>query len=102
MPKYAQHFLINADAAERIVDALDLSPKDAVLEIGPGKGALTKRLLEGAGRVTVVEIDEAMVEAIRRKFKDSAQLVIMHTDVLDLDLDSIQLNPPRPWKIVGN
>ena len=54
-----QNFLVDGRVLARVVDAAELSPSDQVLEIGPGRGALTDRLAESAGRVIAVELDDA-------------------------------------------
>ena len=101
--KYGQHFLINRHAAERIVDSLRLMPEETVLEIGPGRGALTSLLLEKAGRVVAVEIDPEMVDLLRGKFGQRSNLVLMAVDILAFDLDAVDaLAPGAPFKIVGN
>ena len=58
--KLGQHFLIDPAILDRIVDALDPLPTDIVLEIGPGKGTLTRRLAGRVGLVVAVEKDEGL------------------------------------------
>lgn len=102
--KYGQHFLTNRHAADRIVEALSLSSTQAVLEIGPGKGALTGRLIEKAARVVVVEVDEEMVQDLRSRWGSRPNLTIVHGDILSFDLDSAaaELSPASPFRVVGN
>lgn len=101
--KYAQHFLINRHAAERIVNSLAISPEDAVLEIGPGKGALTAYLLR-AQTVAVVEIDSEMVELLKNRFGSNSKIHIFHADVLDFDFKQLpKLTGNKSiFKVVGN
>jgi 16S rRNA (adenine1518-N6/adenine1519-N6)-dimethyltransferase len=100
--KYAQHFLTNRHAAERIVAALNLTPEDAVLEIGPGKGALTAFLLP-AKLVAVVEVDAEMVALLQSRFGSNPKIKIFHSDILEFDFDALKsLNGGRPFKVVGN
>lgn len=96
--KYAQHFLINAHAAERIVDALQLTDKDTVLEIGPGKGALTTLLLAKAKKVVAIEVDAEMTETLRKKFSARANFEVLNIDILDFDLARLS----GVEKIIGN
>ena len=56
-PKWSQNFLVDAHIANRCVDSLELEPADPVLEIGPGRGVLTRILAERTGDITAVEID---------------------------------------------
>ena len=63
MRRYGQHFLVCQEVRDSIVDAAAPGPRDLVLEIGPGKGALTAKLAERAGMVVAVGIDGHVVEA---------------------------------------
>ena len=85
-PKLGQHFLIRGSVLERIAAAACPEPQDLVVEIGPGRGALTGKLLERAARVVAVEIDGALVEHLRRKFAGEPRLEVVHADVLATDL----------------
>lgn len=96
-----QHFLHSQGALEKIVNAADLSPSDVVLEIGPGKGVLTERLLEKAGKVIAVEKDDGLYELLQEKFKDEIKankLVLIHDDILEFDLESLN----QKYKLVAN
>lgn len=74
-------------------------PADEVLEIGPGKGALTPLLLT-ARRLVAVEVDDRMVEILRRRYSNKPNLEIVHEDFLAFDLN--RLASPTPFKVVGN
>ncbi len=80
--RYGQHFLIDGNLMGRLVTAAAIRPDDVVLEVGPGTGALTERLLETAGQVVAVEIDRGLHAICRERFADSRQLTLIHTDVL--------------------
>jgi len=84
--KLGQHFLTNASILERIAVAVCPAGEDLVIEIGPGRGALTEKLLRRAARVVAIEIDAALVEQLRTRFADEPRLEIVHADVLDIDL----------------
>jgi 16S rRNA (adenine1518-N6/adenine1519-N6)-dimethyltransferase len=79
-----QHFLIDRRAARRIVGALDPRPGEAVLEIGPGRGALTGDLIRAAGRIAAVEFDPTLAARLRAEF-DTQHLLLFEQDVLTLD-----------------
>lgn len=79
---FGQSFLTYEPAADRIVEALELSPNDEVIEIGPGKGALTSRLVERCRKVVAVEVDERLVEHLRSEFSGQANLTVVHQDIL--------------------
>jgi 16S rRNA (adenine1518-N6/adenine1519-N6)-dimethyltransferase len=97
--RFSQHFLVNAGVLERIAGLMDLKPEDTVVEIGPGSGFLTERLLERAGTVIAVELDRKMCEYLRKKFANRPNFQLIEQDVLRFDFESIEA--PR-FKVVGN
>jgi 16S rRNA (adenine1518-N6/adenine1519-N6)-dimethyltransferase len=84
--KLGQHFLTNSGILERIAVAVCPEGEDLVIEIGPGRGALTEKLLRRAARVVAIEIDSTLVAHLRDKFADEPRLEIVHSDVLATDL----------------
>ena len=62
------------------------APTDLVIEIGPGRGALTEKLLQRAERVIAIELDPFLVAHLRQKFGGEPRLEVIHSDVLDVDL----------------
>ena len=93
-----QHFLVDAAVADRIVAAARLDPGDAVLEIGPGRGILTDRLLAAGASVTAVEIDERLHAELSARLGSNERLRLVRADFLGVDLASL----PAPCKIVSN
>ena len=87
-PRLGQNFLAHAASARRIVSLLELDRGDAVLEIGPGRGALTELLVESAGRIAAVELDPSLADALRERF-DPTQLVLFRSDILEVELSRI-------------
>ena len=83
--KLGQHFLIKGSVLERIAAAACPQREPLVVEIGPGKGALTARLLERADRVVAIELDSYLAEHLRRKFPE--RLEVVEADVLETDLN---------------
>jgi 16S rRNA (adenine1518-N6/adenine1519-N6)-dimethyltransferase len=86
-----QHFLIKSSILVRIARAAcpDREPPEReplVIEIGPGRGALTERLLARAERVVAIEIDAGLVELLRAKFQDEPRLTVVEADALETDL----------------
>ena len=81
-----QHFLTDRRVLGRIADALELTGTETVVEIGPGRGALTEMLLPRAGRVVAVEYDRALADLLRRRWRDEPRLVVVERDVLELPL----------------
>ena len=84
--KLGQHFLIRGSILERIAAAACPSRPDLVVEIGPGRGALTEKLLRRAARVVAVEVDPRLVERLHLKFAAEPRLEIVCADVLETDL----------------
>jgi 16S rRNA (adenine1518-N6/adenine1519-N6)-dimethyltransferase len=88
-PKLGQHFLTDHAAALRIVEALgDLSQR-TVLEIGPGRGALTSLLARRARRLIAVELDRVLAAQLRMKYALTPNVEIIEADVLTIDLHSV-------------
>ena len=84
--RLGQHFLAKSSILERIARAACPEREPLVIEIGPGRGALTEKLLAKADRVVAIEIDGDLVEVLRDKFRDEQRLTLVHADVLDTDL----------------
>lgn len=97
--RFGQHFL-QPIWVERLVERLDLKPDDTVLEIGPGRGALTHPLAARAARVLAVEIDRDLSAALAPTLPPHVTLVT--ADVLSLDLDALLSAETRPVRVVGN
>jgi len=77
-----QNWLVDESALSRIAAAAELTRQDTVLEIGPGLGALTRHLAEGAGRVIAVELDAALIPPLSRSLADYANVTIVQGDIL--------------------
>jgi 16S rRNA (adenine1518-N6/adenine1519-N6)-dimethyltransferase len=99
-----QHFLRDEMILDRIVRESGVEPEDTVLEIGPGTGELTDRLLRAARRVVAVEIDETLSRHVRRRFADAQNLAVVNAAVLDHTpaelLAEGKVTPP--YKVVAN
>jgi 16S rRNA (adenine1518-N6/adenine1519-N6)-dimethyltransferase len=91
-----QNFLQDKKVLAQIIEASDLSKDDHVLEIGPGKGALTEQLIERAGKVTAVEIDDLLVPFLRMDYGKYDNFELVHGDALTF------VPPETPYKIVAN
>jgi 16S rRNA (adenine1518-N6/adenine1519-N6)-dimethyltransferase len=92
-----QAFLTYEPMADALVAALRLERTDTVLEIGPGKGILTRRLVALAGRVIAVEIDERLVSGLRIELGEATNLELVHADFMDFDMAGYQ-----HLKVLGN
>ena len=102
-----QNFLKSERALDAIVRAGELSRGDTVLEIGPGQGALTEKLLATSCKVVAVEKDDNLYEYLGEKFKmkvENGQFTLIHGDILDFDpaqLGSYKLIANIPYNITG-
>lgn len=97
----SQNFLINDRAAKRIVDSLNIQEGDTVLEIGAGKGALTKYLLKKAQKVIAVEIDKRLCQYLEQRFLEKNNLVLINEDILKIDFENLA-DQKGPLKVIGN
>jgi 16S rRNA (adenine1518-N6/adenine1519-N6)-dimethyltransferase len=84
--RLGQHFLVRRSVLERIAEAVCPEKTETVIEIGPGRGALTSHLLARAERVIAIEIDPVLVQYLRAEFRDEPRLTVVETDVLKADL----------------
>ena len=95
-----QNFLIDPNVARKIVRSLELRKLDRILEIGPGKGALTALLLAELPTITAVEIDDQLAAELQATHGNA--LTLYHDDVLNLDPRSIAKQQNGKLRVVGN
>src|ERR1043165_8616508 len=88
-PKLGQHFLTDTAAAVRMLDALGDISQTTVLEIGPGRGALTTMLVRRARRLIAIETDRVLAAQLRMNFSLAPNIEIIEGDILSVDIDSI-------------
>lgn len=111
--RLGQNFLVDRHAADKIVDALGELSDTLVLEIGPGKGALTDTLAQRAGRLIAIELDRMLATELRYKYSRHPNIEVLEGDVLKIDFRTVlnrtigPLNDLRPVKpsrarVVGN
>jgi 16S rRNA (adenine1518-N6/adenine1519-N6)-dimethyltransferase len=97
--RFGQNFLHDKGVIDRIVDAFEADPELAIVEIGPGKGALTLPLLHRFASVNVVEIDTDLAQMLSLKCQDQGELKLHIADALKFDFSQIQA---APLQIIGN
>ena len=98
-----QNFLINEEVIDNIVSSANIGKEDLVIEIGPGLGTLTSRLLESAGKVICVELDNRMIKILNDRFKLYNNFELINDDILKVDLkEIIKSNKLKFTKIVAN
>lgn len=99
LKRLGQHFLTDVGALERIVDALAPTHADTVVEIGPGRGALTELLLPRVGRLVAVELDRALASMLEARYADDPRVTIVERDVLKTSLGDVG---GATYLLVGN
>jgi 16S rRNA (adenine1518-N6/adenine1519-N6)-dimethyltransferase len=99
-PKLGQNFLVDVEAVERIVGALGDLAGRTVVEIGPGRGALTGALAARAGRVVAIELDREFAAGLRGQF-DAGRVTVVEQDVLQFDFVAAAEAGGR-LRVVGN
>ena len=92
--KWGQNFLRNRGAVERIVAAIEPEPDELIVEIGPGEGVLTERLIAFPNDILAIEIDPELADRLHTRF--GSRVEVVHGDALEFPL------PTRPWRAVGN
>ena len=102
--KLGQNFLVDNEAINKIVDSANLTKEDMVIEIGPGLGTLTSILLERAGKVIAIELDDRMVKILKDRFLLYDNFELVNGDVLKVNLpELIEENKQfRDVKVVAN
>jgi 16S rRNA (adenine1518-N6/adenine1519-N6)-dimethyltransferase len=99
--RFGQHFLHDRNVVRRIVDTIAPAPGERVVEIGPGRGALTWDLLERAKELDVIEIDRDLAAALRADGRAGDALKVHVQDALKMDFLKLR-NGAAPLRIVGN
>lgn len=84
--KLGQNFLIRQEVVDQIIEAAQLTKEDLVIEIGPGLGTLTSRLLERSGKVIAVELDDRMLQILQDRFGEKENFELIHEDILKVPL----------------
>lgn len=92
-----QHWLYDEQTLESICDSANVQRGDTVLEVGPGLGTLTAKLLERGAKVVAVEFDEALAKKLAANNTNDS-LTVIHQDILQFDLTSL----PKGYKVVAN
>lgn len=88
-PKLGQHFLVSPGYRHRIIQALPLEPDDLVIEIGPGRGAMTELLAERVRHVVAIELDAALASGLKERLHAQGRVEIIQGDILSADLAAL-------------
>lgn len=97
-----QNFLVDRNIIDKIIRCADIGPEDSVLEIGPGRGALTEHLAKRAGRMLLVEYDHALAAELKEQYRDEPRVTVVDGDILAIDLFEVLGAAPAVWKVVAN
>jgi 16S rRNA (adenine1518-N6/adenine1519-N6)-dimethyltransferase len=101
--RFGQHFLHDPAVIERIAAAVAPVSGDALVEIGPGRGALTRRLLESdCGSLDAIEIDRDLAALLRGEFGADPRFGLQNADALRVDFAALARQRGRPLRVVGN
>ena len=103
--QFGQHWLRNEQVLDRIITAAKIAPTDRILEIGPGTGILTRRLIPAASAVVAVEIDRDLCALLVKKLGNVDNFLLLENDFLGLDVDSVLTDFPKfqnANKVVAN
>lgn len=99
LKRFGQNFLIDQNVIKKIISELNPSESDTVLEIGPGRGALTEHLIKLVPNFYAVEIDKKIAAELKERFPESN---IINNDILKTDLTEISAKEAAPLRIIGN
>ncbi len=101
--RFGQHFLHDPAVIERIAEAIAPCAGEALVEIGPGRGALTRRLLESdCGTLDAIEIDRDLAALLRGEWGSDPRFALHNADALRLDFGELARLRGRPLRVVGN
>ena len=84
-----QNFLIDDEVINNIIKASNINKEDLVIEIGPGLGTLTSKLLENAGKVIAIELDKKMITILEDRFRLYNNFKLLNEDILKVDLNKL-------------
>ena len=98
--RFGQNFLVDRGIVDRLIDAVRPQAEETIIEIGPGRGALTSRLVEKAGRVIAIEFGRDLVPRLRAQFAGAANLELIEADALDADFCEIT-QPAQTARVVA-
>jgi 16S rRNA (adenine1518-N6/adenine1519-N6)-dimethyltransferase len=99
--RFGQNFLVDRNVIERIVAAVSPQRDEVILEIGPGQGALTSRLIERAARVLAIEFDRDLLSTLRAQFASNSNFELVAADALTSNYCEI-IRPAESARVVAN
>ena len=101
-PPLGQHFLTDTSVVKAIVESADLRSGDTVVEVGPGRGALTSDIVSQSGKVLLIEYDAEMAERLAFKYETNTNVNVINLDARHFGSDSHMWLSDGNYKVVGN
>jgi 16S rRNA (adenine1518-N6/adenine1519-N6)-dimethyltransferase len=99
LKRFGQNYLLDQNILNKIIKEIDPAPEDHIVEIGPGRGALTAKLCQKIKSLTAVEIDTRVIDDLQKKYPG---LKLIVDDFINLNLQNFQINKDDKLRIVGN
>ena len=104
---FGQNFLVDEKYIDKIIGALDLQPGELVIEIGPGRGSLTEKLIASGARIVAIEIEREMIRVLKEDFGHHENFKLIEADALKVDFRELvnpinSDDPPKTAKLVAN
>ena len=96
-----QNFLVDQNYIKKIIDAVDACPDDTIIEIGPGRGAITEQLVESGANVIAIEFDREFVSLLNERFAGSENFRVIEADASTIDFGAL-IAPTASAKLVAN
>ena len=97
-----QNFLVDQNYITKIISALDPKPDETIIEIGPGRGALTERLVKSGARVIAIELDRDLIPLLQADFRDAENFTLIEKDALTIDFGQLIGKKKQKLKLVAN
>ena len=99
--RFGQNYLVDKNVVKRILDAVQPKSDETIIEVGPGRGALTARLLESGARVIAIEFDRDLVAKLHQQFAGYSNSTLIEADALTVDFCGL-VQPARAARVVAN
>jgi len=99
--RFGQNFLVDRHVIDRIIAAVNPQPDETIIEIGPGRGALTKRLVQSGARVVAIEFDRDLAPRLREEFGNQPSFDLIAGDALEVDFCNV-IQPAPSARVVAN
>jgi 16S rRNA (adenine1518-N6/adenine1519-N6)-dimethyltransferase len=100
--RLGQHFLVDKNIVGKILTVADISEGEHVIEVGPGRGALTEGLLDSGAKVTAIEVDPRLTERLLERFGGVKALEVICKDALKVSYTELSRNKATRFKVVSN